>query len=221
MLFASEMACFCLRGSSIEMKEMKTSSDRNRSRFDIIAEILRKLREPACKTNIMSYCNMSSHQSGEYLSFMSLNDLIQIDGVPGKVTYQRTQAGRQFLEVYNRMVLLLEPNISAPSLIWQWKTRNHRLQNCGLTDSASPRQCCNRADWYVWLGFFASQQNIFKIALSIHPPNIGLISVWKETVFMDIGAYFELLKYVLMTATFVVLILIFLYVLYGKEEKET
>jgi hypothetical protein len=38
---------------------------------------------------------------------------------------------------------------------------------------------------------------------------------------MDIGAYFELLKYVLMTATFVVLILIFLYVLYGKEEKET
>jgi hypothetical protein len=37
---------------------------------------------------------------------------------------------------------------------------------------------------------------------------------------MDIGAYFELLKYALMAATFVVLILIFLYVLYGKEEKE-
>ncbi len=38
---------------------------------------------------------------------------------------------------------------------------------------------------------------------------------------MDIGAYFELLKYTLMTATFVVLVLIFLYVLYGKEEKES
>jgi hypothetical protein len=38
---------------------------------------------------------------------------------------------------------------------------------------------------------------------------------------MDIGAYFELLKYLLMTATFVVLILIFLYVFYGKEEKTT
>ncbi len=36
---------------------------------------------------------------------------------------------------------------------------------------------------------------------------------------MDIGAYFEILKYTLMTATFVVLILIFLYTLYGKEEK--
>jgi hypothetical protein len=37
---------------------------------------------------------------------------------------------------------------------------------------------------------------------------------------MSIGEYFELLKYVLMAATFVVLVLIFLYVLYGKEERK-
>ncbi len=36
---------------------------------------------------------------------------------------------------------------------------------------------------------------------------------------MNIGAYFETLKYILMTATFVALVLIFLYMLYGKEEK--
>lgn len=36
---------------------------------------------------------------------------------------------------------------------------------------------------------------------------------------MNIGAYFEVIKYVLMTATFVALVLIFLYMLYGKEEK--
>ena len=36
---------------------------------------------------------------------------------------------------------------------------------------------------------------------------------------MDIGAYFEILKYLLMTATFVALVLIFLYAYYGKEEK--
>jgi hypothetical protein len=36
---------------------------------------------------------------------------------------------------------------------------------------------------------------------------------------MDIGAYFELVKYVLMTASFVVLVLIFLHIFYGKEEK--
>jgi hypothetical protein len=37
---------------------------------------------------------------------------------------------------------------------------------------------------------------------------------------MDVGAYFEILKYVLMTATFVALVLIFLYVFYGEETKE-
>lgn len=36
---------------------------------------------------------------------------------------------------------------------------------------------------------------------------------------MDIGAYFEIIKYILMTATFVVLVLVFLHVFYGKEEK--
>jgi len=36
---------------------------------------------------------------------------------------------------------------------------------------------------------------------------------------MSIGEYFEILKYVLMTATFVALVLIFLYVFFGKEEK--
>jgi len=36
---------------------------------------------------------------------------------------------------------------------------------------------------------------------------------------MDIGAYFETLKYILMTATFVALVLIFLHMIYGREEK--
>ena len=36
---------------------------------------------------------------------------------------------------------------------------------------------------------------------------------------MGIGEYFEILKYILMTATFVALVLIFLYVFYGKEEE--
>jgi hypothetical protein len=36
---------------------------------------------------------------------------------------------------------------------------------------------------------------------------------------MNIGAYFEILKYTIMTATFVALVLIFLYMFYGKEEK--
>ena len=36
---------------------------------------------------------------------------------------------------------------------------------------------------------------------------------------MDIGAYFDLIKYTLMTVTFVVLVLIFIHVYFGREEK--
>ena len=40
-----------------------------------------------------------------------------------------------------------------------------------------------------------------------------------EPILMNIEAYFEILKYILMTATFIALVLIFLYMLYGKEEE--
>jgi len=67
--------------------------------------------------NIMSRCNMSSTQSGQYLNFMSSNDLIRIDAIAGKVRYQRTDADREFLELYKRMVLLLDSSIYASSII--------------------------------------------------------------------------------------------------------
>jgi len=37
---------------------------------------------------------------------------------------------------------------------------------------------------------------------------------------MDIGSYFQILIYTLMVATFVVLVLVFLDIFYGKEEKQ-
>jgi hypothetical protein len=37
---------------------------------------------------------------------------------------------------------------------------------------------------------------------------------------VDIGAYFQVVIYTLMTATFVVLVLVFLDMFYGKEEKQ-
>jgi hypothetical protein len=38
---------------------------------------------------------------------------------------------------------------------------------------------------------------------------------------MGIDEYFAILKYVLMTATFIALVLIFLYAFYGEEEKKS
>ena len=89
-------------------------SDGKRSRFEIIADILRHLREPTCWTNVMSHCNMSSKQSGQYLSLLRGNDLIRMDTVAGNAKYQRTEAGRRFLKRYGKIVLLLDPSIPAP-----------------------------------------------------------------------------------------------------------
>ena len=99
------------------MLTMENVSDRNRSRFEIIAEILKALREPTCWTNVMSHCNISSRQSGKYLSLLRSNDLVQRDTAGRKAKYQRTDAGRQFLKMYSKLVLLLDPGIPAPSLI--------------------------------------------------------------------------------------------------------
>ncbi len=99
------------------MLGMRNALDRNRSRFEIIAEILRKLRAPVGKTSILSHCNMSSAQSGRYLDFMESVDLVRTDLTAGKVTYERAEVGRDYLELFNKMVLLLDPSISAPPLI--------------------------------------------------------------------------------------------------------
>jgi hypothetical protein len=36
---------------------------------------------------------------------------------------------------------------------------------------------------------------------------------------MDVGLYFQIFMYILMAATFVTLVLVFLYEFYGREEK--
>lgn len=94
---------------------MRNVSNGNRNKFEIVAEILMQLGKPTGKTNLMSHCNMNFAQSVQYLNFMKTNGLIQKDAMAGKVTYKRTEAGREFLKLYNKMILLLEPSIPASS----------------------------------------------------------------------------------------------------------
>jgi predicted transcriptional regulator len=99
------------------MLNVRKESDGNRSRLQIIAEILRQLRIPVGKSNIMSICNMSTVQSGQYLNLMTLGNLIRSGVYAGKVTYQRTEAGLEFLELYKKMAMLLNTGISSPFLV--------------------------------------------------------------------------------------------------------
>jgi len=94
----------------------KKTSDGNRSRLQIIAEILTQVRIPVGKTNIMSHCNMSTEQSGQYLNLMASSNLVRIGAYAGKVTYQRTEAGLEFLELF-KIAILLDASISSPFLV--------------------------------------------------------------------------------------------------------
>jgi hypothetical protein len=37
---------------------------------------------------------------------------------------------------------------------------------------------------------------------------------------MDLGAYFQTLEYILMTSTFIAIVLVFLYMFHGKEDEQ-
>ena len=99
------------------MLNLRKVSDGNRGRLQIIAEILTQLRMPGGKANIMSHCNMSTAQSGQYLNLMTSSNLIQMGAYAGKVMYQRTEAGLAFLELFRKMALLLDSGISSPFLV--------------------------------------------------------------------------------------------------------
>lgn len=91
------------------MLRIKKALDTNRNKFEIIAEVLRQLRMPTGRMNIMSRCNMSSRQSGLYLGFMTSNDLIRADAMAGRVTYQRTVAAKSFWKYVTRWLCCLIP----------------------------------------------------------------------------------------------------------------
>ena len=99
------------------MLNVRKVSDGNRSKLEIIAEILTQLRIPIGKANIMSHCNMSTAQSGEYLNAMTSSKLVQVCARAGKVEYQRTDVGLEFLELFKKMTLLLNSGISSPFLV--------------------------------------------------------------------------------------------------------
>lgn len=98
------------------MLKIRRFSDRNRSTFDIVAKILREVQEPTGITDIISNCNMNFKQSGYYLGFMISSDLVETNAIAGRVRYQRTETGQEFLETYDKMILMLDPDIFAPCL---------------------------------------------------------------------------------------------------------
>lgn len=82
---------------------------KKRSRFAIMADILGQSQIPAKKTHLMYRCNLSFEQLNYYLRFMRLKGLIRRKKKIETVVYQMTENGEKFLNVYSRIVRLLQP----------------------------------------------------------------------------------------------------------------
>jgi predicted transcriptional regulator len=94
------------------MSRINRFSDGNRSKLEIMAKILRRVTKPTGITCILTSCNMSFKQSGYYLELMKSSDLINMNLAEGRVRYCTTEIGQEFLEAYDKMILMLEPVFS-------------------------------------------------------------------------------------------------------------
>lgn len=80
---------------------------KRRSKIEIIADILKKSKNPTKKTHIMYECDLSFSQLKRYLGFLKRTELIQRKKNNGAATYQTTENGQNFLKKYSDMAKAL------------------------------------------------------------------------------------------------------------------
>jgi predicted transcriptional regulator len=80
---------------------------KRRDKLSIMAEIIDIAKDGALKTQIMYRANLSFAQLGEYLSFMSNNDLLEKFEDSGREVYGATIKGMAFYERHSELVELI------------------------------------------------------------------------------------------------------------------
>ena len=79
---------------------------RNRSRTEIVGNILDAANGGATKTKIMYTAFLSYNQLNEYLSILIANNLIEY--LDGTKTFKTTEKGLNLLKIHNEMTELLQ-----------------------------------------------------------------------------------------------------------------
>ena len=82
---------------------------KNRSRTEIVSNILDTSNGGATKTKIMYKAFLSYGQLREYLSVLIKNDLLEY--IEGTQTYKTTEKGLNFLKIHNEIGELLQTSI--------------------------------------------------------------------------------------------------------------
>ena len=82
---------------------------KNRSRTEIVSNILEAANGGVTKTKIMYKAYLSYNQLREYLSILIENNLIEY--LDGTQTYKTTEKGLNLLKMHNEMAELLQNTI--------------------------------------------------------------------------------------------------------------
>jgi len=86
------------------MYALEQKSDVNRTRVEILANILQVASNRTLKTHIMYRANLSHRQLEKYLSFLETNGMLeQLLDVDGVMKFHVTQKGVDFLKDYQRL----------------------------------------------------------------------------------------------------------------------
>ena len=90
--------------------EIIENSSKRRDRLVIMAEILGITKKGISKTHIMFRANLSFSQLSQYIEFLSKSALLKKVTSNGKVVYQSTEKGLEFLEKQQEAINLLKEN---------------------------------------------------------------------------------------------------------------
>ncbi len=93
----------------------KPFSIQHRSRWDIMASVLRAASSGRAKTYIMRKCNLSYRQLQSYLDLLAERDFLRAASTeeksnPGKI-FVTTERGRAFLKAYDHLRITIEESI--------------------------------------------------------------------------------------------------------------
>ena len=80
---------------------------KNRSRYEVIAAILKSAGRDETRTKIMYKAMLSNDQCKIYLDSLLHSGLIQGSNSGNKMVYRITQKGNKFLSFYDQMKLIL------------------------------------------------------------------------------------------------------------------
>jgi predicted transcriptional regulator len=88
----------------------------NRSRLEILSDMLTVVKPGACRTHVMYRANLSHKQLNKYLEFLEANGLVQpITRANGKNGYELSKKGARFLKDYSNLMSYFDRKIVKPS----------------------------------------------------------------------------------------------------------